>query len=456
MAFEQLLLQGNQWIERQEPRSAIPCFMQILQSDPRHVGAMTGLAKATLQLNDPTTAWQMLQTVLAVAAQDTDVLNTAGNVKLALGEIEEAIRHFEAALALCPDEPGILLNLATAVCGGGDLDRAEAIYQRLEAEGRATETSKFNHSLVQLLCGQFAKAWPGFELRGQAANTGLAGRTFPGQRWDGRESPGESLLVHAEQGLGDNIQFVRYLPQISRRVGHVVLEAPKALVDLFANLPGVDEIVVMGEALPDCTLHASIMSLPALSGTVEETIPADIPYLPVVSDAVATWRERLRGGDGRFHVGLVWAGNAGHRRDRERSLPLRTLAPALKMADGAVFHAFQIGEPLAQVHAAAGEFGLDINVLFPEPQPLTEVAAALSAVDLLISVDTGLAHLAGAIGRPVWNLITYVPDWRWMMGRADTPWYPTMRLFRQSAVGDWDAVVTDVGTALAMGAAGSD
>ena len=126
------------------------------------------------------------------------------------------------------------------------------------------------------------------------------------------------------------------------------------------------------------------------------------------------------------------------------------------MADGAAFHAFQIGEPLAQANNAAVDLGLDIDILFPEPQPLTEVAAALSAVDLLISVDTGLAHLAGAIGRPVWNLITYVPDWRWMMGRQDTPWYPTMRLFRQSAVGDWDAVVAGVGKALAMGLNESD
>ena len=456
MAFEQLLFQGNQWIERQEPRSALPCFIQILQSDPRHVGALTGLAKATLQLNDPATAWQMLQSALAAAPQDTDVLNAAGNVKLALGEIEEAIRHFEAALVLRPDEPGILLNLATAVCGRGDLDRAEAIYQRLEAEGRETETSKFNHSLVLLLRGRFLEAWPGFELRRKAENTGLAGRMFPGRRWDGGECPGASLLIHAEQGLGDNIQFVRYLPQISQRVGHVVLEAPKALIDLFANVPGVDEIVAMGEALPDCSLHTSIMSLPALSATVEETIPTDVPYLPVVSDAVETWRERLGVGDGRLHVGLVWAGNAGHRRDRERSLPLRALAPALKMADGAAFHAFQIGEPLAQANNAAVDLGLDIDILFPEPQPLTEVAAALSAVDLLISVDTGLAHLAGAIGRPVWNLITYVPDWRWMMGRQDTPWYPTMRLFRQSAVGDWDAVVAGVGKALAMGLNESD
>lgn len=446
MAFEQLLRQGHKCLEDQEPRQAIPFFMQILQAEPNHVAALAGLAKATLQLNDPATAWQMLEMALTLSPEDPDVLNAAGYAQVALGDYQEAIEKFDAALTLRPDEPGILLNLASAVAGIGAWDRADEIYRRLEAEGRGGATARYNRSLLLLLQGRLAEAWPGFECRRQALNTGLPPRHLPGQPWDGSERPADSLLIHAEQGLGDNIQFVRYLPQVAGRVGRVVLEAPRVLMDLVAGMPGVDQIVPMGDALPECDWHASVMSLPALFGAILETIPADVPYLPVDADATVRWRDKLGQGDSVLRVGLVWAGNPGHGRDRERSVPLRTLAPALAGRNGIRFHAFQIGDPLGQVGDVTD--AAEIEILFPEPEPLTEVAAALSAVDLLISVDTALAHLAGALGRPVWTLIAHVPDWRWMLDRADSPWYPTMRLFRQPAPGDWDAVAAAVGQAL--------
>ena len=413
MTFEQLVAEGNQCIENQQPRQAIPYFMQVLQADPKHVAALAGLAKATLQLNDIDNAWQMLQMALALAPDDPDVLNAAGYARLAFGDSEGAVEKFEAALAHRQDDPGILLNLASALCGTGDNDRAGDIYQRLESEGRADATSRYNHSLLLLLQGRLT----------------------------------DSLLIHAEQGLGDNIQFIRYVALISDRVGRVVVEAPKALFDLFASVAGIDELIPQGDEIPFCEWHASVMSLPALCATSEDRIPAEVPYLSVETAAVERWHQKIGQGDGRLHVGLVWAGNPGHRRDRERSISLRSLMPALEAQQGIAFHAFQIGEPLEQIRDTAG--ALEINVLFPEPQPFTEVAAALSAVDLLISVDTALAHLAGALGLPVWTLISRIPDWRWLLDRPDTPWYPSMRLFRQPVPGDWDSVAKSVGEALA-------
>ncbi len=447
MTFEQLLSQGHQYITAQAPRDAIPLFLEILNADPNHVAALAGLAKATLQLNDPATASQMLEIALAKAPDDPDILNAAGYAQLALGDCSAALEKFEAALVHSPGQPGILLNLASACCGTSAYDRAEEIYQRLEAmDGHADATVQYNHSLLLLLQGRFSEAWPGFELRREATNTGLLQRKLPGQTWDGSERRSGHLLVHAEQGLGDNIQFIRYLPMVASRVGRVTLEAPKVLMELFEKVPGIDNLLSAGAALPDCDWHVSIMSLPALCRTVEETIPAHVPYLSVEEDAVERWGEKLDVDDGRRHVGLVWAGNPGHRRDRERSISLQTLVPALVGRNDVAFHAFQIGAPLAQVRDVASD--VYVQPLFTEPQPMREVAAALSAVDLLISVDTALAHLAGALKRPVWTLITHVPDWRWMLGRVETPWYPTMRLFRQPVPGDWVSVVNAVGEAL--------
>lgn len=449
VAFEQLLDQGNHWIDRQEPRQAIPFFVQVLQADPNQTAALAGLAKATLQLGDPATAWQMLRAALAQAPDDPDILNAAGCIQLALGDASQARTAFNAALEHRPDDPGIQVNLATALCATGDLGPAEDVYRRLETDGQATATSRYNHALLSLLQGRLVEAWPGFELRRQALNTGMPERAMPGRRWDGSPRPGETLLVHAEQGLGDNIQFARYLPRVAAQVGRLILEVPPVLMDLFAGIPGVAERIALGDPLPVADCHAAVMSLPALCRTTLESIPAEVPYLTASGEAARRWMKRIGGGDGRLHVGLVWAGNAKHPRDRERSLPLATLAPAFAGRRDIALHAFQIGEPLDQVAAVAAEFGLDIDVLFPEPQALTEVAGALAAVDLLITVDTGLAHLAGALARPVWTLISWIPDWRWMLARSDTPWYPTMRLFRQPAAGDWAAVAANVGGALA-------
>ncbi len=446
MSFEQLLREGNRWIESEDPRQAIPCFVQILQSDPDHVVALAGLAKATLQLNDTASAWTMLEMALALAPDDPDVNNTAGYAQMMLGAPEKALDHYERALRSRPNDPGVLLNLASALSDTGAYDRAEQIYARLIAEGRDDATAQYNHALVMLVHGRLAEAWPGFERRREAANTGLARREMPGRPWDGSECPDETLFIHAEQGLGDNLQFVRYLPIIAGRAKRIILEAPEALIDLFAPVIGIDALIPRGGPLPAADRHASIMSLPALCGTTAETVPASVPYLALDPEGKARWSARLGTGDGRLHVGLVWAGNPDHRRDRERSIPIELMADGLRDLPDCAFHAFQVGAPLSRL--AAADILVEIDVLFPELGPLAEVSAALQAVDLLITVDTALAHLAGSLALPVWTLITRVPDWRWMLDCPDTPWYPTMRLFRQPAPGDWQSVMADLRSAL--------
>lgn len=428
-------------IAAEQPREALAELQKVMQVAPGHPEAMRGVGCASILLGDPNAALQALDHALAAAPGMIAARNARGIALQDLGRYDEAEGEFRRVVEAQPDDAGAVANLASALVAIGRFDEARPMFETALALRPDDATAGYNLGLLDLLRGDFKTGWQGYELRSRAGNVNLAACRSTEPRWTGEPRPDATLLIHAEQGLGDNIQFARYVELAAERVGKVVLEVPEPLAGLFSQIAAADKLVRRDQPLPAHDFHIPIMSLPVVFETDEGSIPWPGPYLAADPARAGEWRRRLeRSGSGR-HVGLVWSGNPEHKRDRERSLPLSVLEPLLRV-EGVTLHALQIG-PAAE-DLAGGPFKGRMKRLFPRQYPLEDVAATIAALDLVIGVDTSLVHLAGALGRPVWTLITYVPDWRWMLGRTDSPWYPTMRLFRQPARGDWVSVVAEV------------
>jgi len=271
---------------------------------------------------------------------------------------------------------------------------------------------------------------------------------YPGADiWDGQESlRGKSILLHAEQGLGDTIQFARYVASIERLGASVILEAQKPLVRLLTSLQATSTVIVQGNRLPEFDFHCPLMSLPLAVGTTLNTIPAENPYLYADPENRKAWQKRL-GPKPKPRVGLIWSGAVGHANDKNRSIPLEMLATLLKL--DCEYHSIQKGlrEGDAECLAKSGIISHDGGL-----QDFLDTASLVMEMDVIISVDTSVAHLAGALGKRVWVMLPFVPDWRWMIEREDSPWYPSARLFRQPAIGDWQSVIERVKIELASAA----
>jgi hypothetical protein len=323
----------------------------------------------------------------------------------------------------------------------GRLDEARASFDRAVGIRPDFAQARWNRAQAMLLAGDFAQGWREHEWR-LKAHPELQ-RAFAQPLWLG-EVPldGKTILLHAEQGLGDTLQFCRYAPLVAARGGRVVLEVQKPLVDLMRDLPGVAAVVARGEPLPDFDLHCPLLSLPLAFGTRLDTIPAQMPYLGAPAERAAGWEARLTK---RPRIGLVWSGNAGHKRDRARSIPLYALMPVFDL-DAATFVSLQ-KEARAADAAVLKQTAKLIDV-GAELETFADTAALIRQLDLVIAVDTSVAHLAGALGKPLWLLLPAAPDWRWLAGREDSPWYPTARLFRQTVTRAWGPVVARVRAAL--------
>ncbi|HBC08339.1 MAG TPA: hypothetical protein DC046_12285 [Rhodospirillaceae bacterium] len=429
----------------ERPRDAVADLQRVLAAAPNHPMALCGAGRVSIQLGDNNAALQALDLALAADPSLAEARNARGAALQNLGRLSEAEMEFRRLVETLPDHPGPLLNLAATLAAKGDVDPAEAMFVRVLELRPGDPTAEYNLGLLRLLRGDLANGWKGFEFRDRASNVGLGRLQSTKPRWDGAVAPAAVLLVHAEQGLGDNIQFARFVALAAERVGQIIWELPEPLTELFDGFPGVSRIIGRGQPLPDHDFHVPIMGLPAVLGA--DAAPLwRASYVKSAPTSVAKWRARMvRRNPDSVHVGLVWAGNPAHKRDGERSVPFQALEPLFKVP-GVTLHSLQIG--VAGDQATQVAFANSMGRLFRMTHPFPDVAAAISALDLLISVDTSLVHLAGALGRPVWTMVTHVPDWRWMLGRADTPWYPTMRLFRQSKAGDWTGAIAEVAEAL--------
>jgi len=418
---------------------AIACYERALSINPNFGPAQANLAQALEACGLDVAVEYYRRLVATLPANAIARANFAYMVEKS-GETEAAIEIYRQALALDPNQPVALGNLGVALADLGRIDEALACYRQALALDPNDASAHNGLGLTLLLKGEYAAAWPHHEHRPRDW-----GGEFTIPRWRGEPLDGRRILLHAEQGMGDTLQFVRYVPMVASHGGRVVLATVPALAPLFAGLPGVEELVTGRKPPADLAWHCPLMSLPLAFGTTRETIPGPWPYLQAPADRLGPWRERV-GGDGRLKVGLVWKGQPKLRRDRARSLPPDALAP-LAAADVA-YYALQKTETETGTAAADLPAALQATDLADGFSDYAETAAALMALDLVITVDTSVAHLAGALGKPVWVLISKVPDWRWGLAGPDSAWYPSARLFRQSEAGVWDDVVADVLRAL--------
>jgi Flp pilus assembly protein TadD len=375
---------------------------------------------------------------VALRPDYADAYNNLANALREIDRVDEAASAYQQGIRLDPAGPESHRNLGVALVEKGTLAEAMAAYDqalRLNPDSPETRT---NRSLLLLLKGDFKQGWREYEWRWRTPDFLASGREFPQPVWKGEELHGRRVLLHPEQGMGDIIQFIRYAPLIVERGGHPILRCPPDLSRVMRSMPELE--LAAPDAAIETDLHCPILGLPLAFGTDIDSIPRQVPYLHADPALAEVWKNRVALPD-RRRVGLVWAGRAAHKNDRRRSMTLKQLAPLAEMRE-AQFFSLQKGDAAAQ--AAAPPAGMELIDLTADLHDFADTAALIANLDLVITVDTSVAHLAGAMGRPVWVLLPFNPDWRWMLEREDSPWYPTLRLFRQKTPGDWAGVVERV------------
>jgi len=410
-----------------------------------HINALYNRGSTLMGRKQFEEALRVFELVLAHEPNHLGALNDCGGVLARLGRPDAAIACYDRALALAPQTAELHINKGTALRAQNRLEQALAMFAAAARIAPARAEAHYNASLVRLSLGDFAAGWKDYEWRWRKADWASRRRDFPAPLWLGREViAGKTILLHAEQGFGDTIQFVRYVPLVARRGARVILEVQPALKELLGGIDGATSLVANGEKLPPFELRCPLMSLPLAFATNLATIPADFPYLRAAPERVAKWRELLPN-SGRLRVGVCWAGSSAHLNDHNRSIPLERFAAILSVPH-VDFVSLQTEVDDAHV-AVLRQHG--VAELARHVQDFADTAAVVATLDLIIAVDTSVAHLAGALGKAVALLLPFAPDFRWLLDRTDSPWYPTMRLFRQSAIGDWDAALARLRSELA-------
>lgn len=417
--------------QRQAQQAAIAQLQQRLQQEPQNPLLHNQLGVILRQQKQFAEAIACYQQAIALKPDYAEVYNNLGNVLRDQQRLTEAIAQFQQAIAFNSRFPEAHTNLALALREQLQLEAAIVHCRQAILLQPDFAEAHFSLSLILLTQGDFLEGFREYEWRWKRPNR--SPRPFSQPKWQGEDLTGKTILIHAEQGLGDTLQFIRFLPQVQERGGRVLMECQPALVRLLGQLPGIAQIIPRDAALPEFDVHAPLLSLPHILGTTLDTLPAKVPYLHPVSEFTlppAPAGTRLK-------VGLVWAGNPNNPNDRDRSLPLPELLPLLRLPEIA-WYSLQKGDRATDLNTLPDD--LPIIDLNDHLQDFADTAAAIAQLDQVITVDTAVAHLAGALGKPVWVLLCYAPDWRWMGDRSDSPWYPTARLFRQPAPGDWASV----------------
>lgn len=421
-------------------------FRLVQKTDPEHRLAWMKAALCRQLRGDPDTAKNDLEHILGHWPDDTAALAQMGNVMRDLGAFEKARDCFERALRSSPDNPVILGNLALACQHEGKLAEAVDHYRHALKFDIHNEQLHSNLAQVLLLGENYQEGWAEFEHR--LSNPAIAGimKNQPGVPWSGEPLDGKTILLQAEQGLGDLIQFARYPIEVARLGARVLLAGPGRLSSLLSNVEGLAAYVDAAEPLPDADFHVPLMSLPHhLKCGV---IGADGSYLPSDPQRVAHWRARFDALKG-LKIGLAWQGNAEYEMDYARSIPAVLLAQLLEPVDAHCV-VLQQGYGREQIDQIAQYFPIvDLGEDLDKDAAFFDTAAIMANLDLIITSDTSIPHLAGATGRPVWVVLPYAPDWRWLLDRVDSPWYRCMRLFRQNAPRDWPSALAKVSNCLA-------
>jgi tetratricopeptide (TPR) repeat protein len=441
---EALIGQGNALYARERFIDALASFERVLAIVPNYAEIHNNCGNALWCLRRPIEAIARYDAALAIKPDYAEAHNNRGNALLDLNRTDDALASFEQALARKPDYPDALVNRGNALRDLNRDDEALASFDRALALSPQMAEAHWNKALLQLSRGEYEAGWPGYEWRWRRG--GAVPRDFAQPQWRGETLTGKTILLHAEQGFGDTVQFARYVPMVAGLGAKIILEVPDRLQPLLNGIDGVVALVSRGDALPTFDLHCPLLSLPFVFGTTLATIPAPVPYLRAPAARIEAWRARLPQ-TGKPRVGIVWSGKSSHNNDHNRSIALSRLAP-LMAVPGIEFVSLQ-REYRDADRVALGNFPALLR-LDETLADFADTAAVVAQLDLVIAVDTAVAHLAGALDKPVWILLPYVVDWRWLLGRDDSPWYPSARLFRQPQIGDWDSVITRLASRLAQ------
>jgi tetratricopeptide (TPR) repeat protein len=428
------------------PKLAVEAARRALAIEPQLPAALSNLGVALYELKDYEEAASAQRKAIAAAPNFAEAHSNLGNALHALRQFDEAIAAYRRAIALKPDYADAWANFGTALHHSGSFDEGVAALRRAIALAPHHANAHSGLGILLLMRGELGEGWDEYEWR--LRSTERKGPRFPEIPWAGESLAGRHIYVQAEQGFGDTLQFARYIPPLAQRAGRVTVRVHQQLVTLLReSLPGITVLGDRGDpALYQC--DAVLLSLPRLFKTRLESIPAQVPYLRVPPEAAQRWQKRLADMQG-LKVGLVWAGNPEHVNDTRRSLDLKMLAPLLDVP-GVSFVSLQFGPRAADLKTLKSK----IENLGAHFDDFSDTAAAVDALDLVITVDTSVAHLAGALGKPVWMLVPWVTDWRWLLHREDNPWYPTMRLFRQARGETWGKIVPRIAKELAAVAQG--
>jgi len=429
-----------------QSEAAQATYERALKLNPNRVESYIGLGAVLVDRGRAEEALHRYEQALSLAPDHPALHSNLGVALVELGRPLEAIAHYRRALAAQPDRAETHNNLGIALERLGQYPEALDCYGRALALGPDYAEAHFNRAHALLITGNLDEGWREYEWRFAVARYV---RDFDRPLWEGEPLAGKTILVHAEQGFGDTLQFVRYIPMIAAAGGRVVLEAPRALMHITRSVAGLSEVLASGDSLPEFDCHCPLLSLPRVLGTTIATIPNQVPYLAAEPERIGFWRERLPKAG--LRVGIVWQGNPQARMDKARSIPLCEFA-AMAAVPGVYLVSLQKNDGLDQLGSLPADMRID--TLGPEfdagPDAFRDTAAVMMSLDLVIACDTSVAHLAGALGRPVWVILANNPDWRWLVGRDDSPWYPTTRLFRQHQPGDWTGVMREAAAALAQ------
>ncbi len=484
--------EGTELLRRGQFIDAEGCLREAIRFRPDYADALNNLGTAIWRQGRLLEAEDYYRRALQLNPNDFAILNNLGNILWDQRRLEEASQHYTRALQLQPDSSatrmnlGVLLsdlgrydeaiaciqeslrlrpdshealdNLGSTLARQGKWDAALDLYeQALRLKPDYPEAHR-NRSFAWLAQGDFERGWPEYEWRLKCRkHRGMAVRR---PRWNGDHLAGKTILLHGEQGLGDSLQFIRFAALVKRFGGpQVLFYSPAPLARLIGSCPGVDGVVTDGYDVPDFDVHAPLMSLPAILGTTLATLPKTVPYLSADRGTIEKWRpivdKALVRDDGcqapRLRIGIAWQGNPLNRVDRWRSYPLAHLAP-LAGVPGVALMSLQRGDGTDQLQELAGRFSVaDLNgdrQSVDDDRDFLDTAAVMSQLDLVVTPETAVAHLAGSLGVPVWVALSHISDWRWELERDRSPWYPTMRLFRQSTARNWDEVFRQMANAL--------
>nr|WP_315889729.1 tetratricopeptide repeat-containing glycosyltransferase family protein [Kovacikia minuta] len=423
---------------------AIATYSQALEYHPNNINILFNLASSWRELEQFDTAINCYQRVLEI---DPTFIDAHNNLALSFeenGQIETAISHLQQAATQNPDHAELQSNLGVMLYQKGDVKGAITHYQLAIAANPDFAEAHFNLSNALLAVGDFPKGFAEYEWRWRCASTQLP--PLPGKRWDGRDLQGQKILLYAEQGFGDTIQFIRYASRVSQRNGEVMVACSKELVRLLTGIPDI-QFTYQTDFFPDVDWHLPLLSLPFVLQEMPNQVPWQVPYLSPPEETTIFLEKPSSNG---LKVGIVWS--SGYRKTKGllrihkmKSIPLPTFMKFLSIPKVALY-SLQVGLNSRDIT----QFGFEeqLQDLSPQLKDFADTAAVITQLDLVISVDTAVAHLAGALGKPVWVLLPFSADWRWMLEREDSPWYPTMRLFRQKQPGDWNGVLQQVSQSL--------